>query len=284
MIESGQAVRRLGFRPPAGADAAEVLDRAALLRRFDAAWFRTPERLDFHLVVLTGARPGVHEVDFTTLTLAPHSALLLHPGQVHRFVPEAAFAATLVLIPDATAALGASAAWTPARPATVRRPDGHERRAWQRTVGALRAEQARVAHHGPGPALGLLARALLAQLEADAGPRAGSELFVAFMAALERDFRHERTVRRYAEALGYVPRTLDRACRDAVGLGAKALVDRRVALEAQRLLALSPAPVEALAAELGFTQATNFVRFFRAHTGATPAAFRRRVGQGVAVA
>lgn len=46
-------------------------------------------------------------------------------------------------------------------------------------------------------------------------------------------------------------------------------------LEAKRRLISGGAPIEALAEALGFSEATNFVKFFRRHTGETPAAFRR---------
>ncbi|MFI6808985.1 helix-turn-helix domain-containing protein [Streptomyces luteogriseus] len=54
---------------------------------------------------------------------------------------------------------------------------------------------------------------------------------------VERDFIHTRRLDDYARALGYSARTLSRATLSAAGVGAKEYIDRRVILEAERLLA-----------------------------------------------
>jgi AraC-like DNA-binding protein len=47
-----------------------------------------------------------------------------------------------------------------------------------------------------------------------------------------------------------------------------------VTLEAKRLLAYSDLPVAAIGHQLGFTEPTNFGRFFVRETGLTPGEFR----------
>lgn len=58
------------------------------------------------------------------------------------------------------------------------------------------------------------------------------------------------------------PRTLNRIVLSARGLTAKAVIDERLALEAKRLLAYTDEPASHIAAELGFSEATNFTKFF----------------------
>lgn len=77
-----------------------------------------------------------------------------------------------------------------------------------------------------------------------------------------------------AAMLGYSTKTVNRACRAAAGSGAKEIIDRRVILEARRLLAHSDLPAAAIAQHLGFAQATNFGKYFIHHVGATPGEFR----------
>ncbi|MBK7539271.1 MAG: AraC family transcriptional regulator [Myxococcales bacterium] len=96
-----------------------------------------------------------------------------------------------------------------------------------------------------------------------------------FKVLLERSFRVTRAARDYARGMELSPRTLDRLCHAATGRSAKDLIDARVTLEAQRLLAHSDASLEDLADELGFSEATNFVKFFTRRTRQTPGAFRR---------
>lgn len=66
----------------------------------------------------------------------------------------------------------------------------------------------------------------------------------------------------------------------ARGLPAKALIDRRVALEAARLLVHTPASAAQVGLQLGFSEATNFSKFFTRVMGATPQAFRAKHGAG----
>jgi AraC-like DNA-binding protein len=79
----------------------------------------------------------------------------------------------------------------------------------------------------------------------------------------------------YADRLGYSVRTLTRASAAATGRSARELVDARIALEAKRLLAYTDLPASAVGRRLGFSEPTNFGKFFLRRTGITPAAFRR---------
>jgi AraC-like DNA-binding protein len=69
---------------------------------------------------------------------------------------------------------------------------------------------------------------------------------------------------------------LSRACVQVVGQTAKQLIDRRLALEAKRLLAHSQMPVAHIGHQLGFSESTNFVKFFRRLGEETPQQFRLR--------
>jgi AraC-like DNA-binding protein len=61
------------------------------------------------------------------------------------------------------------------------------------------------------------------------------------------------------------------------------LLDRRVALEAARLLVQGRAGVAEVGHALGLSEPTHFIRFFVRMIGATPASFRRLQGQSTAV-
>ncbi|GAA3572971.1 hypothetical protein GCM10022222_66530 [Amycolatopsis ultiminotia] len=57
-------------------------------------------------------------------------------------------------------------------------------------------------------------------------------------------------------------------------MSAKRFLDERIALEARRRLVTTDSSVATIARELGFTEATNFVKFYRRLTGTTPTATR----------
>jgi hypothetical protein len=62
----------------------------------------------------------------------------------------------------------------------------------------------------------------------------------------------------------------------ASGSSPKALIEQRLILEAKRLLAHTSLTVEAIATKVGFSEPTNFVKFFRRHGGMRPLEFRAR--------
>jgi AraC-like DNA-binding protein len=98
--------------------------------------------------------------------------------------------------------------------------------------------------------------------------------FRRFRTAVEREHRQWHSVGPYARQLGCSEKGLSRATLAVTAMGAKAFVTQRIALEARRLLVHTLLPVAAVSDQLGFDEATNFVKFFRRETGLTPGAFR----------
>jgi AraC-like DNA-binding protein len=102
------------------------------------------------------------------------------------------------------------------------------------------------------------------------------QLLDAFLADLETRFRETRNVAAYAEAASTSTKTLARLTTSAFGLTPKDVIDRRVALEAQRMLAVDRTPIADVGLSLGFSEATNFTKFFVRMTESTPHEFRRQ--------
>ena len=85
-------------------------------------------------------------------------------------------------------------------------------------------------------------------------------------------FRELHHVEDYAALLNCSSRTLNRITHRAVGKGPRQVIDERRILEARRLLQQDDWDARSVAAHLGFSNAANFGRFFRNHTGQPPAA------------
>ncbi len=100
-------------------------------------------------------------------------------------------------------------------------------------------------------------------------------LFSRFFALIRNCFRETRSAAEYAGKLQLSYKHLNTICKAVCGLTAREAIDRYVLLEAKRLLATGDDSVEELAASLGFDEATNFIKYFKRHSGATPAQFRR---------
>lgn len=81
----------------------------------------------------------------------------------------------------------------------------------------------------------------------------------------------------YARTLGYSGRTLSRATLAGAGLNAKEFVDRRVVLEAKRLLAHGDRTAAQISDQLGFVNPSQFSKYFLHRTGQSPIEFRNGI-------
>jgi AraC-like DNA-binding protein len=243
------------------------------------------------MLMLVTAGRGRHAVDFVEWPLAPGSLLFVRPGQVQQWHLEDDIDAQLVLIAPST---------LPHRSGLVL-PRELEHLALEEWVTCVQLD----------PPCALKIESALLRLRQDFDQFNGSDLDVSlirhelmtlllriarqqrqlaentsvqpvsrriyrlFLQALETDFQQQHGLQHYARHLGYAESTLSRACVAAEGRSAKQAIDRRIALEAQRLLVHSTASVAEIAHQLGFSETTNFVKFFRRLIGVTPSGFRR---------
>ncbi|MFH8409545.1 helix-turn-helix domain-containing protein [Streptomyces sp. NPDC018019] len=292
---AGESIPEVAFTAPAGRPAGvEVLTLAELRERAGVCTLAVPHRPDFHHLLVVDEGRLRHTVDFRKYELSVNDWMWVRPGQVHHFGDLSGVKGRLVLfesgfLDPATAAAARLEDWF--GPA-VHHPEGEQARAVEcalrhlhQEFGALRGlpleMHIEVLRH-------LLAVLVLraARLSTPAGDgRApdgdgtceASETFLRFRDAVERGFTRTRRVEDYARQLGYSPRTLSRATAAATGVGAKEFIDRRVVLEAKRLLAHGDQTAARIAVRLGFADAANFAKFFQHRTGSTPISFRTEV-------
>jgi AraC-like DNA-binding protein len=229
-------------------------------------------------------------VDFRHIECGAGSLLTIRPGQVHRFGHGNRWDAGLLLFrPELLqASQGEERLQMPelidALPAHLRL-DGSTRRFLADTLARLKEECALDARQ---PLLNWLLQSELATLvtrlhifhaeqQRSAGTSADTpERFRLFKRLLDAKVHQWHHVSRYARAMGCSEKTLTRICSGVAGVGAKAFIATRLALEAKRLLVHTEMPISAIAHRLGFDEATNFTKFFRGIEGCTPGDFRRQ--------
>ncbi|MGQ5259895.1 helix-turn-helix transcriptional regulator [Micromonospora sp. ZYX-F-536] len=239
----------------------------------DPGW-RRPVLVEQELLILTTRGHGDAELDFHLLPCRPGTLLRVRAGQVLRCAgPQ--FDATVVAW-DSEALRGFDV--DPDAP-TWRQLAGEDEDAVITEVSQLSVDCQR---HGDSSAARALLRHQLAVLllrlalpGADRPPpRAEMETFQRFCRDVEHGYQHTRRVEDYAAALGCSVRTLTRACLAVTGRSAKQVIDERVALQASRLLAATDEPIARIGRDLGFSEPTNFGRFFTREVGVSPGAFR----------
>lgn len=91
-----------------------------------------------------------------------------------------------------------------------------------------------------------------------------------FRQLVEQHYREHRDLDFYAAALGLTRRSLSRLTAERLGCTPVAMLHRRLATEARRLLRYTGASAGQIAAELGFEDPSYFSRFYLRMTGKRP--------------
>ncbi len=276
MVQSGQSpIEAVGFesRLHAGVPV-EVIERDQLLTRVQPARLAAPQRPNFTMLLLMRSAVGSHTVDFSEIPARPGRLIQVRPGQVQIWNTVADFDATLVLSQPATLP---PQTWFPGH-RTYCDLDSQGRETAEQLLAALRLQQLRFAGDEPSARMMVAMFAALVALFDQAHVSVDDdnlpEVYVAFRRAVEIELTAHHDVVDYAELLGYSARTISRACQQVTGQTAKGVLTDRLILEAKRLLVHSDSSAAAIAIELGFSEPTNFSKFFTRNTGLTPAAYR----------
>lgn len=257
----------------------------------------TPSRVTFHYLLLVTEGVLRHDVDHVTRAVTPGQWLWVRAGRMLRwhgpgtargpFIvfqpelirPDIARLLAPLTAPDAPAVLTPHPGDAPWLEQTALQLLDEHQALGRRTLEAHQALQCSLLQalllrlvHSPG----IKPSTDNATTSESAGPAGRHHTYDRFAEALELKFRELHRAEDYARLLACSVRTLSRAVQAATGKGAREVIHDRRLLEARRLLGHAQWTAHAVATHLGFTDAANFGRFFRQHTGLTPAAYRAR--------
>lgn len=102
------------------------------------------------------------------------------------------------------------------------------------------------------------------------------EFALFFKELLESNFIQNKKVSFYANKMNISTKKLNQTTLKIFGKTPKNIIDDRILLECKRLLAHSNESVKEIAYLLGFDEATNFIKYFKKHTGETPNSFSKK--------
>ncbi|MEM8618871.1 MAG: helix-turn-helix transcriptional regulator [Actinomycetota bacterium] len=277
--QGDQHIVDVHFDGPHAALPVEVLQRRDVIARFDRAHFARPQRHTFRQLMLVHGSGGYHSIDFERVALLPRRLIALRPGQVHRWDASTPTEATIVL---GQAWVGGDERWFPGQPSYTDL-DGARYAAASGLIDAMANAQSEFEPRGAAERILIATFAALEALFAlSATPErdrvANNDPYTAYRQSIESAMavgEPPHNVADYAATLPFSARTVARACARATGQTPKQLLDQRIVLEAQRLLANTDMSAASIGARLGFSEPTNFAKFYARGTGQTPAAFRR---------
>jgi len=96
---------------------------------------------------------------------------------------------------------------------------------------------------------------------------------------IENNFRSIKYPRQYAGMMFMSEKNMNRVCKITLNKTTSDLIADRIILEAKRMLVHSKMSVIQIAVELGYIDASYFIRVFKKRTGETPVEFTNRYGK-----
>ncbi|KFF17805.1 helix-turn-helix domain-containing protein [Chryseobacterium sp. JM1] len=100
--------------------------------------------------------------------------------------------------------------------------------------------------------------------------------FYRFRSLLEKKFVEDRSVEGYSKMLNVSPGFLNKICRQFSGLSAQQMIHYKLISEIKKQLYQNKSAKE-IAYEFGFSDPSNFNRFFKKLTGTTPQQYRKKI-------
>ncbi|WP_407403274.1 helix-turn-helix domain-containing protein [Sodaliphilus sp.] len=245
---------------------------------------------NFYEIVWFKTGGGVHYVDFNEYPVLPNTIFFISPGQVHTFDKKHDHCGYVMkvcadLLNDT---IGEDVAYLQYDLFNADSVPFHcithdDAAHLDLIINALRDESQQRGRLGHKEYLRSLIRLLIIRIERG---RSGMEAqalnhtkpshrtFLAFRREVERNFRQLHTVKEYASLLGVSTKTLTNYVAECSPLSPLEIINGRIVLEAKRMLRYSDFMVKEIGYNLGFDDASYFVKFFKRRTGMLPADFR----------
>jgi AraC-like DNA-binding protein len=268
--------------------AIEAISLESLLGRIDLESLDRPERPNFHVLILCLEGHSTHYIDFKKYEWKRGTLLHVHPGQVQQFKLTPGMQAQLLFVEPGFLSSHFAADWnrTDRRNTNCFHLNLDEKKDLQIFDSFIDLVSEYHSSDFSGISLSLLfhqLQVLLLRMHLLAGVADRSvatdsmqSLYGRFVDDIDHLFMQSRVVEMYAVRLGCSTKSLARACESAAGQSPKKIIEQRVVLEAQRLLVHTKKNVKTIARELGFSEETNFVKFFKNNQGLSPLTFRTK--------
>ena len=233
-------------------------------------------RVARHIIIVPTLGIGRHRVEMQTYEIVSGSVLHIEPGRAHQWIADADFDGWAIAIDQHVCPVGLFGVGE-ISPLVVL---GSSIDVARSMIVAL-TEPGLLPHDAQNRLRASIAAVLLELIDS-AGDRtmlpqdAASEqkLVGVFRRELEFNYLTTRSVGDYAALVGCSTKTLTRATKRVLGQTPKEAIDLRVAYAACRLLANTDISVAWIANNLGFSEQSNFAKFFSRLVDVTPAAYR----------
>ena len=247
--------------------------------------FHDLHRHDFYFMLALQKGSGVHEIDFTKYEVGDNSVFFLRPGQVHQLQLKAGASGYLMEFNAAFYHPVEKSAADRLRKASNRNYCAVQAGRYEKLQPVLsyilqeftEPEQDSLDIIKANLAIffiELLRHQHTESAAADNTPYA-EERLEEFMELLETHITQHKQVAHYAKLMHLSAYQLNEITKATMGKTSSALINDHIILEAKRQLLATTNQVKDIADQLGYEDASYFIRFFKKQTGFSPEAFRQ---------
>ncbi|WP_461111311.1 AraC family transcriptional regulator [Spirosoma jeollabukense] len=263
-----------------------INEQVVKISRFKEIIKRTqPHKHDgyFELILLLEGA-GYHWVDTQLLPIAPPMAFFLSPGQLHCWQLTAIPKGFVIMFRPTFIDPKHSADLYPLVQQLEQKKEISlpEPAPFINLLAALETEYKNPSRHSlvilRAMTQILLARLLEVDQVESAPAKMSDQTFRRFIDLLRQPGHVAHRVFYYAERLGVSAQHLNTICRRVHGQSASELITEQIILEGKRYLIHTDQSITAVAEQLGFSDPSHFVKYFKKMTGQTPASFRKLNG------
>ena len=234
-------------------------------------------RHHFYMITLIREGRGEHIIDFEKFVIRPNRLFFLVPGQIHKIkADKSAEYLTVQFTPDFIA--------THSKRFTgfhgINYMDISTEKADELCHLFRHLLQEKEKKDSNSIILANYLNILLEKIELQINDRQHSQqsktnpIITKFKRLVEQNYKEKCLVGDYAEKLNISPNYLNILSKRETGISVSSHINDRIMLEARRLVVHSESSISQIAHELGFCDASYFIKRFKEKTGMTPKDFR----------
>jgi AraC-like DNA-binding protein len=266
----------------------EIIDFDLLLNEFSEE-IKKPHRTEFYQILWFQSGSPVHVVDFKSVKIVPNSLLFINKNNVQLFDNQTTFKGKAILFTDnfycktkidtqflkstilfndllSVARINISNSIIGTIFKQLETESKNQKDQYQADI--IRNDLRNLLLHSERERK----KQGFVELEKDTN----LEYALIFKDRLERNFVQFKNVGFYANEMNISTKRLNQITSKIFGKSPKTIIDERVMLECKRLLVHTNESVKEIAYSLGFEEPTNFIKYFKKHTGETPISFGER--------
>ncbi|QZE14802.1 AraC family transcriptional regulator [Halosquirtibacter laminarini] len=244
-------------------------------------------RLDFFQILIITKGVGIHEVDFTQYHYQANTVIPVAMGQVQRFFPNNELEGyAIVFTPDFL--IKESFDYNYLFQFTIFMNNTEDllceaTQSVKNILNTLIREQQESDLFESEALQRNLIRNFLIHLERDKRKtqnidnKQKLDLYLRFRQEVETSLSYKLKIHQISEQLGVTSKQLNRVVKHYLGMTAKKYIDQRVLLESRRLLTHSSLSIKEIAYTIGFTDPTNFTKYFKSKFGMNPSDYRNKI-------